>query len=95
MAAASRSSSGIVANTCRYTVSTTTIVANSTNTDRSRSNARHIPDVAQIAATVVREARDGDVIAVLSNGGFGGLHELLLEGLAARARQPSRRTSAG
>jgi len=32
-----------------------------------------------IVSRLVAEARDGDVIAVLSNGGFGGIHERLLE----------------
>lgn len=36
-----------------------------------------------IAAWVVANAQSGDVVAVLSNGGFGGLHRMLLEGLAA------------
>ena len=38
----------------------------------------------EIAAHVVERAEEGDVVAVLSNGGFGGLHDLLLEGLAGR-----------
>jgi len=35
--------------------------------------ARHEEDVAAIAATVLAELRPGDVVAVLSNGSFGGL----------------------
>ncbi len=38
----------------------------------------------EIVARVCQEARPGDVIAVLSNGTFGGLHAKLLGGLAAR-----------
>lgn len=34
---------------------------------------------------VIRQAKPGDVVAVLSNGGFGGFISLLLEGLKARA----------
>jgi UDP-N-acetylmuramate: L-alanyl-gamma-D-glutamyl-meso-diaminopimelate ligase len=30
---------------------------------------------------LVADAREGDVIAVLSNGGFGGIHEKLLQAL--------------
>lgn len=47
-------------------------------------HGRYIPDVAGIVDAVVAEARDGDTVAVLSNGGFGGIHKLLLERLAAR-----------
>jgi len=41
--------------------------------------AYYEPDVDAIVSRLVAEARDGDVIAVLSNGGFGGIHERLLE----------------
>jgi UDP-N-acetylmuramate: L-alanyl-gamma-D-glutamyl-meso-diaminopimelate ligase len=41
------------------------------------------PGVPQIVARLAEEAREGDVIAVLSNGGFGGIHEKLLTALAA------------
>ncbi len=48
----------------------------------------HGPDPAsgaeEIAANVAANAMPGDVVAVLSNGGFGGLHRKLLEALAAR-----------
>jgi len=44
--------------------------------------ADHIPDVADIVRAVVSEARPGDVVLVMSNGGFGGIHEKLLEALA-------------
>jgi UDP-N-acetylmuramate: L-alanyl-gamma-D-glutamyl-meso-diaminopimelate ligase len=43
--------------------------------------ARHLPDVATIVAQVSAEARPGDVIVVMSNGGFGGIHGKLLEAL--------------
>ena len=46
--------------------------------------ARHIPDNDEIIATVVREHRDGDVVVLMSNGGFGGIHKKLLERLASR-----------
>ena len=38
-------------------------------------------DTQAIANLVIREARAGDVIMVLSNGDFGGLHDMLLKGL--------------
>lgn len=42
----------------------------------------YLPDVATIVAKVKESAKPGDVIAVLSNGGFGGIHEKLLVSLA-------------
>jgi UDP-N-acetylmuramate: L-alanyl-gamma-D-glutamyl-meso-diaminopimelate ligase len=44
-------------------------------------NARHLPDVDAIVATVSEEARAGDVVIIMSNGGFGGIHRKLLEAL--------------
>jgi UDP-N-acetylmuramate: L-alanyl-gamma-D-glutamyl-meso-diaminopimelate ligase len=43
-----------------------------------RVAARHLPDVDAIVAAVAAEARDGDLIVVMSNGGFGGIHRKLL-----------------
>ena len=43
--------------------------------------ARHLPTVHAIVAAVAAEARDGDVIVVMSNGGFGGIHGKLLGAL--------------
>jgi UDP-N-acetylmuramate: L-alanyl-gamma-D-glutamyl-meso-diaminopimelate ligase len=43
--------------------------------------ARHLPDVPTIVEHVAAEARPGDVIVVMSNGGFGGIHRKLLEAL--------------
>src|SRR2546423_14769702 len=37
-----------------------------------------------IVALLAQEARPGDVILAMSNGGFGGLHKKLLDALAAR-----------
>ena len=48
--------------------------------------ARHVPSVDEIGAVIAREARAGDVVVVMSNGDFGGLHERLLGRLAARPR---------
>jgi UDP-N-acetylmuramate: L-alanyl-gamma-D-glutamyl-meso-diaminopimelate ligase len=44
--------------------------------------ARHLPSVEAIVEAVVAEARDGDLIVVMSNGGFGGIHRKLIEALA-------------
>lgn len=41
----------------------------------------YLPDVATIIAEVKAHAQPGDVIAVLSNGGFGGIHGKLLDAL--------------
>jgi UDP-N-acetylmuramate: L-alanyl-gamma-D-glutamyl-meso-diaminopimelate ligase len=46
--------------------------------------ARCLDGVDAIVATLGREANAGDLIAVLSNGGFGGIHAKLLEAFAAR-----------
>ena len=55
--------------------------------DLARQNvrARHLPSVDAIVETVAGEARDGDLIVVMSNGGFGGIHRKLLEALAEAA----------
>jgi UDP-N-acetylmuramate: L-alanyl-gamma-D-glutamyl-meso-diaminopimelate ligase len=44
-------------------------------------SARHLPDVDTIVAQVSAEARDGDRIVIMSNGGFGGIHKKLLSAL--------------
>ena len=46
--------------------------------------ARFLPGVDAIADFLVAAAKPGDLVAVLSNGGFGGLHEKLLRGLESR-----------
>jgi len=40
-------------------------------------------DLDVLVAAIVAEARDGDRILVMSNGGFGGIHGKLLAALAA------------
>jgi UDP-N-acetylmuramate: L-alanyl-gamma-D-glutamyl-meso-diaminopimelate ligase len=50
---------------------------------RAGGNARYIPDVADIVATVAKEAREGDLVVIMSNGGFDGIHDKLLAALAA------------
>jgi UDP-N-acetylmuramate: L-alanyl-gamma-D-glutamyl-meso-diaminopimelate ligase len=44
--------------------------------------ALYLADVEEIVNHVAREALPGDVVAVLSNGGFGGIHQKLLTALA-------------
>jgi UDP-N-acetylmuramate: L-alanyl-gamma-D-glutamyl-meso-diaminopimelate ligase len=39
--------------------------------------ARHLPDADAIVAAIAPELRQGDVVAILSNGGFGGIYEKL------------------
>jgi UDP-N-acetylmuramate: L-alanyl-gamma-D-glutamyl-meso-diaminopimelate ligase len=47
-------------------------------------DAEYVPTVAGIIALLVRDARRDDVVLVMSNGAFGGLHDQLLAALAAR-----------
>ena len=53
--------------------------------DLARRNvrARHLPSVDAIVEAVAGEARNGDLIIVMSNGGFGGIHRKLLTALAS------------
>jgi UDP-N-acetylmuramate: L-alanyl-gamma-D-glutamyl-meso-diaminopimelate ligase len=43
--------------------------------------AAFLPGVDEIVTALVRDLEDGDVVAILSNGGFGGIHARLLEAL--------------
>jgi UDP-N-acetylmuramate: L-alanyl-gamma-D-glutamyl-meso-diaminopimelate ligase len=45
-------------------------------------HARHIPEVDDIIAAITAEHRPGDIIVLMSNGGFGGIHHRLLQELA-------------
>ena len=47
-------------------------------------DARFIPATADIVRTVAREAKDGDLVVVMSNGGFDDIHQKLLDALTAR-----------
>ena len=47
--------------------------------------ARYIPQVDDIVTTVAREARDGDLVIVMSNGGFDDIHRKPPAALGARA----------
>ena len=46
-------------------------------------HARHIDGTAAIVETVAREARPGDLVVAMSNGGFDDIHNRLLEALRA------------
>jgi UDP-N-acetylmuramate: L-alanyl-gamma-D-glutamyl-meso-diaminopimelate ligase len=48
---------------------------------RQGRHARHIPEIDDIVSTIVSEHRDGDVVVLMSNGGFGGIHGKLLTAL--------------
>ncbi|MCK5809881.1 MAG: UDP-N-acetylmuramate:L-alanyl-gamma-D-glutamyl-meso-diaminopimelate ligase [Cocleimonas sp.] len=47
------------------------------------SHARLYRDIDQLVADVVKTANAGDQLLVMSNGGFGGIHDKLLQGLKA------------
>src|SRR5688500_4311914 len=47
-------------------------------------DARYIPQVDDIVAAVARESRDGDLVVIMSNGGFENIHQKLLTALSAR-----------
>jgi UDP-N-acetylmuramate: L-alanyl-gamma-D-glutamyl-meso-diaminopimelate ligase len=51
--------------------------------EASGNHARHIPTVDDIVETVSREASRGDLIVIMSNGGFGGIHGRMVEALKA------------
>jgi UDP-N-acetylmuramate: L-alanyl-gamma-D-glutamyl-meso-diaminopimelate ligase len=53
---------------------------------RAGGDAAFIPTVDEIVRALVSDARPGDRVAILSNGGFGGIHEKLLRALEARVR---------
>ncbi len=61
--------------------------------DRSKqgSKAAVFDDIEQLIAAIVVVAQPGDHVVVMSNGGFGGIHDKLLSALALRA---SRKASA-
>jgi UDP-N-acetylmuramate: L-alanyl-gamma-D-glutamyl-meso-diaminopimelate ligase len=45
-------------------------------------SAREPASLDEIIATIVREHRPGDLVVLMSNGGFGGIHQKLLRALA-------------
>ena len=46
-----------------------------------------MPDVDAIVAPLAAELREGDRMVILSNGGFGGIHEKLLRALWPRRQR--------
>ncbi len=48
--------------------------------------ARHVPEVEAIVQIVADEARGGDLVVVMSNGAFGGIHGRILKALAASTK---------
>src|SRR6185437_13847335 len=53
--------------------------------DRNGKRARIAPEVDSIVELVAPELRSGDVVAILSNGGFGGIYEKLPQRLKSLA----------
>jgi UDP-N-acetylmuramate: L-alanyl-gamma-D-glutamyl-meso-diaminopimelate ligase len=51
---------------------------------RHGTPARQLPDADAIVSAIVPELRAGDVVAILSNGGFGGIYEKLPRSLKSR-----------
>jgi len=45
--------------------------------------AMSFPDANAIIEHLVPELKDGDVVAIMSNGGFGGIHEKILTQLSS------------
>ncbi len=46
------------------------------------TSARAAESIDDIVSTIVQERRDGDLVVMMSNGGFGGIHRKLLTALA-------------
>ena len=47
-------------------------------------------DLHQLVVAILEEARPGDQVLVMSNGGFGGIHQLLLKSLSSRGTPAAR-----
>ena len=50
-------------------------------------DARYVPQVDEIVRVLAQECRRGDVVVIMSNGGFDDIHQKLLRTLAARGRR--------
>ena len=57
-------------------------------TNRAGGRAVFLPGVEAIVSALAAELREGDRVAILSNGGFGGIHEKLLRALGAEPAVP-------
>ncbi len=51
--------------------------------EKGGGKARFLPTVGEIVDALRRDLRPGDRVAILSNGGFGGIHQRLLDALSA------------
>jgi UDP-N-acetylmuramate: L-alanyl-gamma-D-glutamyl-meso-diaminopimelate ligase len=56
---------------------------------RHGGHGSYVQDLNEIINTVAKNATPGDIIAVLSNGGFGGIHQKLLTALATTPGTPT------
>jgi UDP-N-acetylmuramate: L-alanyl-gamma-D-glutamyl-meso-diaminopimelate ligase len=54
---------------------------------KSGKRGRILADADAIVSTIAPELRDGDVVAILSNGGFGGIYEKLPQRLRSLESQ--------
>jgi len=50
--------------------------------ERQGTSARAAASIDDVVSTIVQERRDGDLVVMMSNGGFGGIHRKLLQELA-------------
>jgi UDP-N-acetylmuramate: L-alanyl-gamma-D-glutamyl-meso-diaminopimelate ligase len=57
-------------------------------TNRAGGRAVFLPGVEAIVSALAGELREGDCVAILSNGGFGGIHEKLLRALGGESAAP-------
>jgi UDP-N-acetylmuramate: L-alanyl-gamma-D-glutamyl-meso-diaminopimelate ligase len=57
-------------------------------TNRAGGRAVFLPGVDAIVSALAAELREGDCVAILSNGGFGGIHEKLLRALGGEPAAP-------
>jgi UDP-N-acetylmuramate: L-alanyl-gamma-D-glutamyl-meso-diaminopimelate ligase len=62
--------------------------------EQAGRRARIVPDADTIVRQAVSEMRSGDVVAILSNGGFGGIYEKLPQRLRSLANPSAREASA-
>ena len=71
------------------------LAALATQVQKHGRRARVIADVDSIVQMVAPEMRPGDVVAILSNGGFGGIYEKLPQRLKMLAANPANKNSLG
>jgi len=59
--------------------------------ERQGKSARAAASIDDIVSTIVNEQRDGDLVVMMSNGGFGGIHKKLLRALSEAEGLDARR----